>query len=146
MRLSHSSCRRALLVCAVVIVSVGLALALGIIQPVKAEVDRGGTPEKALRAFWVNIGMNLISALAIFSIVMLSSNPGWISKSVLVVAGLMVLFLGIALADAGSAYMSHGPAMKSASVLLFICAAVDFFAGIITVGAAILLPKNTELA
>ena len=143
MRIGYSFYRRVLLVCGVAFVTVALVLALGVMQPVKAEAGRGATPEKAVVAFWVNIALNLISALVIFSIVIPSNDFRWISKSVLIFTGLTVLLLGIALADAGLAYLSHGPAMKFASVVLFICAAADFLVGVLVVAAAVLLPKNT---
>jgi len=142
MRFGHSFYRRVLLVCAVVIVSVALVLALGVMQPVMAEASRGATTEKAVIAFWVIIGLNLLLSMTVFLIAMPSKEFDWISKSVLVVAGLIVLLLGIALADAGSAYLSHGPAMQFASVLLFICAAADFLAGVLVVAAAVLLPME----
>ena len=146
MRFSLRFYRRVLLVCAVVVVSVALVLALGVVQPVRAEVDRGGTPEKALKAFWLNIGLSLLSALAVLSVVTRARGLGWPSRSVLVVAGVVVLLLGLALADAGSAYRSHGPAMQVASILLFFCAAADTLAGVLVIAAAVRLPKGEQLA
>jgi len=133
-----------LLVCVVVTVSVALALALGVIQSVKAEVERGATPEKAVLAFWVNIGLNLLAALALFLIALRSRGLSWISRSGLVVVGLVVLLLGLALADAGSAYQSHGLAMQSASMLLIICAVADLLAGVLVFVAAPRFPKKLE--
>ena len=146
MKFSRSFFRRLLMVCAAVIVCIAVVLAGGVIQPVKAEVSRGSTPEKAVLAFWVNIGMSLLSALALLVMAMRSNGPGWISKSGLIVVGLIVMFLGFALFDAGSAYRSHGPAMQSASTLLFVCAAVDFLAGALVVAATAFSPKKTGTA
>lgn len=142
MRVGLRLYRRVLLVCAVAIVSVALVLAFGVIRPVKAEAYRGATPEQAVLAFWVNIGFNLLSASALFVIALPSRRLSWISRFVVVIVGLMVMFLGIALADAGTAYQSHGPAMRIASILLLCCAAADFLAGIAVTAAAILLPKE----
>ena len=83
--------RRLLSVCAVVMISVALVLALGVIQPVKAEASRGATPDKAVLAFWVNIGFNLLSALTLFSFAIPSKRLSWISKSVLIVVGFVVM-------------------------------------------------------
>ena len=68
MKTSPESCRRTLLICAAVIAGVGLGLAVGVIGPVAAEAARGGTPGKAVTAFWVNIGFALLSAVALFVI------------------------------------------------------------------------------
>jgi hypothetical protein len=136
--------RRLLLVCVAVTVSVALALALGVIPPVKAEVERGATPEMVVLAFWVNIGLNLLAALALFLIASRSTGLRWISRSGLVVVGLGVLLLGFALADAGSAYQSHGAPMQSASRLLIICAVADLLAGVLVFLAALRFPKKLE--
>ncbi len=135
--------RRMLLVCAVVFVIVALVLALGVIPPVKADTYPGVTPERAVAAFWVNISLNLLSALTLFFIAIRSKGRSWISTSVLVIAGLIVLLLGLALADAASAYQKHGPSMQFASILLFICAAADFLGGALVVTTAFLRPKKT---
>jgi len=141
MKLDPLLFRRMLLVCAVITVVVALVLALGIIQPVKAEVSRGATPERAVLAFWLNISLNLLSALTLAFIAVRSRIRSWYSTSVLVIVGFVVLFLGLALADAASAYQGHGPSLQSASILLFVCAAVDFLTGVTVVTTAFLRPK-----
>ncbi len=135
--------QRMLLVSAVVFVIIALVLALGVIQPVKTDTYPGVTPDRAVAAFWVNIGLNLLSALTLFFIAIRSKGRSWISTSVLVIAGLIVLLLGLALADAASAYQKHGPSMQSASILLFTCAAADFLGGALVVTTAFLRPKKT---
>jgi hypothetical protein len=143
MKANLSFSRRILLICAVVFVIVALVLALGVIQPVKAEASLGATPERAVLAFWVNISLNLLSALTLVLLAFRSKSRSWISTSVLVMVGLIVLFLGLALADAASAYQKHGPSMQSASIILFICAAVDFLGGALVVITTFLRPKKT---
>ena len=135
--------RRMLLVCAVLFVTVALVVALGVIPPVKSDTYPGVTPEKAAAAFWVNISINLLSAFSIFFIAIRSKERSWKSTSVLVIVGIIVLLLGLALADAASAYQKHGPSMESASILLFICAAADFLAGVTVITTAFLRPKKT---
>lgn len=143
MKLSLPLCRKILIVCAAVFITVALVLVLGVIQPVMAEASRGATPEKAVLAFWLNISLNLLSAITLVSIAVKSKGRSRISTSVLVVVGLMDLLLGIALADAASAYQSHGLSMQTASVLLFLCAAADFLAGVMVVTTAFFRPKKT---
>ena len=94
-------------------------------------------------AFRFNISLNLLSAITLVSIALRSKGYNRTSTSALVIAGLIVLLLGIALADAASAYESHGPSMQTASMLLFFCAAADFLAGVLAVTTAFLRPKKT---
>lgn len=135
--------RRVLLVCAVLFVIVVLVVALGVIPPVKADTYPGVKHEIAAAAFWVNIGLNLLSAFSLFFIAIRSKERNWKSTSVLVIVGIIVMLLGLALADAASAYQKHGPSMESASILLFICAAADFLAGVTVITTAFLRPKKT---
>ena len=135
--------RRMLLVCAVLFVTVALVVALGVIPPVKADTYPGVNHGKVAAAFWVNISINLLSAFSIFFIAIRSKERSWKSTSVLVIVGIIVLLLGLALADAASAYQKHGPSMESASILLFICAAADFLAGVTVITTAFLRPKKT---
>lgn len=134
--------RRILLVCSVLFVIVALVVALGVIPPVKADTYPGVNHEKVAAAFWVNISLNLLSAFSLFFIASRSKERSWKSTSVLIITGLLVLILGLALADAASAYQKHGPSMQSASILLFICAAVDFLAGVTVITTAFLRTKK----
>ena len=134
--------RRMLLAWAVLFVIVALVVALGVIPPVKADTYPGVNHEKVAAAFWVNIGFNLLSAFSLFLMAIRSKERSWKSTSVLIITGLLVLILGLALADAALAYQKHGPSMKSASILLFICAAVDFLAGVTVITTAFLRPKK----
>ena len=138
--------RRLLVICGVVLVIAALVLALGVIQPIKADVSRGATQERAVVAFWVNIIVNLLSAAVLFSIAKRSKGRSWISTSILVLAGFIVLILGLALADAASAYQNHDPAMQTASILLLICAAADFIAGIMIATTALLITRRLKQA
>jgi hypothetical protein len=142
MKVSHLFYRRMLLVCALLCFAVAAILILGVIQPVKDEVLRGGTPERALQAFWVNIILNLLTSVTLLAIAFWSKGGSWFSTSVLVVVGLVALFLGLALTDAGTAYRSHGPEMQTASVILLFCSAADVLAGIMVVTAVFLRPKR----
>ena len=143
MTVSLTFCRRSLLTSAVLLIGVALVVAAAVMPQVNVEVLRGATPQKAVTAFWVNIILNLLSALTLFFIAIRSMALSWISKFGLIIVGITVLILGLALADAASAYKSHGPSMQSASILLFICAAVDFLAGLLAGTTAFLFPKKT---
>jgi uncharacterized membrane protein len=145
MKVSSLIYRRMLFVCAAVFVTVALVLALGVIHPVRLEALRGATPEKAVTAFWINIGFTFLSALIVVFIAIKSKVRSWISTSVLVIVGFIFLLLGLALVDAASAYQSHGPSMQSASILLFICAAADLIGGALVVTTTFLRPKKAQM-
>jgi len=142
MNLGNLGYRRMLFIYGAMIVAVATALTVGVIDPVKAEAALGATPERAVTAFWVNIAVSLFSALALVFTAIRSKNRGWISTSTHLVVGCVVLFLGIALADAAAAYRSHGPSMQQASTLLFICAVADVLTGVSIVATAFLRPKK----
>jgi hypothetical protein len=135
--------QRMLLGCAVLLAAVAIVEALGVIPPVQAATFPGATPESAVPAFWVNIGLNFIAGAILVCIAIWSKGRSWISTSVLVITGLVTLFLGIALTDAAFAYQSAGPTMQTVSILLFFCAAADFLAGVLVVITAFLRPQNT---
>jgi hypothetical protein len=133
--------RKMLLVCAALLAAVAIVEALGVIQPVQAATFPGATPESAVPAFWVNIGLNFVAAVILVCIAIWSKGRSWISTSVLVVIGLVSLFMGIALTDAFFAFQAAGPSMQTVSMLLFFCAAADFLAGALVITTAFLRPK-----
>jgi hypothetical protein len=132
-----------LLIGAGLLVVVALAVALVVIPQVRVEASRGGTPEKAVTAFWLNVAFSLLSALALFVAAIRLKVAGWISRSVLILVGLVVLFLGVACIDAAFAYITHNPDMRSGSILLFICGAADLLVGVVTIGTAFLIPRKS---
>jgi len=134
--------RRILFVLAILFVIVAFVVALGVIPPVKADTYPGVKHDIVAAAFWVNISLNLLSAFSVFFIAIRSKERSWKSTSVLIIIGILVSILGLALADAASAYQNHGPFMQSASILLFICAAIDFLAGVTVITIAFLMPKK----
>ena len=142
MKINELYYRRVLLVCAVLFIIVGLVVALGVIPPVKADTYPGVKHDKVAIAFWINIGLNFLSAFILLFISLRSTKRNWKSTSVLMITGLLVFILGLVLADAASAYQNHGLSMQTASILLFICAAVDFLSGLTVIITALLRPKT----
>ena len=142
MKISLHQSHRILQVYAFVLVILSIILISGVIPSVKAEFLRGGTPEKAVIAFWVNVGLNILSAVVLILIAIRSKGRTWISTSVIVLTGFIVFLLGLALSDAAAAYSGHGPAMENASVLLFVCAALDILTGLAMIITAYLRPDE----
>lgn len=142
MKLSLLGYRRMVFVDVIILIAVVLVLAAGVIGPVKNEIASGATPQMALNAFWLNIGLNLLAAVILFFIAMRSKGRSWITTAGHIIAAIIVLLLGLALADAASAYKSHGPQMQTATILLYICAVADLLAGVYAFITAFLQPKK----
>jgi hypothetical protein len=83
------------------------------------------------------IGLTLLAAFSLFIMAIRSKGRHWKSTSVLIITGFVIIILGLALAQAGSAYRELG----SASTLLFICAGIDILAGVTVIITAISRPK-----
>ena len=135
--------RRMLLVCAALLAAGAIVVALGVIPPVQAATFPGVTPERAVPAFWVSVGLNFIAAAILVCIAIWSKGRSWLSTSGLIIIGLVALFLGIALTDAFFAFQAAGPSMQTVSMLLFFCAAADFLAGALVVITAFLRSQKT---
>lgn len=134
--------RRMLFIYAAIFAAIALALAIGVIEPVKVEASIGATKAIAVKAFWVNIGLNLLSTVVLVLIAIRFRTQVWNAIPVNVVVGIVAILLGVILADAASAYNSHGPSMQTASLLLFFCAAADFLVGVMLFITAFLQPKK----
>ena len=64
MTVSFSLCRRSLLICAALLVVVGLVVAAGVIPPVEADTFALATPQGAVRASWINVASQFLAAIA----------------------------------------------------------------------------------
>lgn len=144
MAVSPLLCRRLLVVCAVLVAAVAVVVAVGVIPPVRVATFPGVTPERAVPAFWVNVGLQLLAAVALVYTAVGSKGRSWISTSGLVVTGLAVLLFAVALTDAAFAFGSSGSSMRTVTVLLFFCVAADALAGVLAVTTAFLRPRRTR--
>jgi cell division protein FtsW (lipid II flippase) len=133
-----------LFVCAVLCVIVALVVALGVIPLVNADTDPSINHEKVTAAFWINIGLTLLSAVSLFVVVIRAKERSWKSTSVFIIAGFLVLILGLALAQAAAAYRNASPPLQSASMLLAIGAVVDSLVGLAIIVVAFLRPQRVE--
>jgi hypothetical protein len=133
-----------LVVSAVLVAAVGLAVAVGVIRPVSADNFPGATPERAVPAFWVAVGLHLLLAVTLVLTAMRSKSRSRFSTCCLGVMGLAVLLFGIALADAAFAYHAEGASMRTVAVLLFSCVTADSLGGALIITTAFLRPKATR--
>jgi hypothetical protein len=136
------SWRRWLWVGTGVFVVVALLLALGVIPAVKADTFPGAAPQRAALAFWWAVGLSLLAAA------MLGLVPFWTRGRIrferlgMGFAALLAFILGLATAGAGAAFRSHGPSMRGAVIVLFVCVVLYVVDGLLVVATAWLLPKH----
>lgn len=142
MKLSPTVCRRTLQTIAVLLIVVALMVAVTVIPQVKAEVSRGGTPQKAVIAFWVNIIITVLAAVVIWFVGIRTRRRRFLPLFALGLMAFILLLLGWALGDAAEAYSGHGPAMQTASIILFICCGIDLLAVLLLIITALFFPKR----
>ena len=142
MKLSLTSCRRCLLTISVLLIVVALIIAILVIPQIKAEVQRGGTPQTAYIAFWVNIILTVLVALVIWLIAIRTKGRRFLPMFILGLMAFIILLLGWTLVDAGEAYSGHGSAMQTASMFLFIGCGIDLFAVLALITTMLFFPKQ----
>jgi hypothetical protein len=140
MRMSYTSSKRILLICAATIVLADVLLALFVIPAVKTDSYPGAKPEVAVPAFWVNAGLSFILSVVCLTVALFSKGRSQATTTILVICGVVILLLGLLLIDAGSAFRSHGLSMQSASTIIFVCAALLCLSGLLVGMTAFLRP------
>lgn len=143
MTLSLRICRRSLLANAALLILVALVIGGSVIPAVKTDAFPLATPERAVPAFWINAGLNVLAGTALVFIAMRSKGRSAPSTTVLSVVAFVCFLLGAALVDAAYAFSKHGPGLQTATMLLFICSAADILAAILVLITALLRPRQT---
>jgi len=134
--------RRALAGSVALVIVVASVVAVGVIPPVREANVPDITPQSAVSAFWVSVGLHLLAALVLALAAARSRGRSWASTFGLAVTGLLVLFLGFALSDAALAFRAAG--MRSVTMLLLLCVGADAVAGTLIIATAFLRPKPTQ--
>lgn len=129
---------------ALLLAVVALAVATGVIPMVKGDTQFGATPEKAVPAFWFTVGVNLLGAAALWRLTFRPAGRSPGAAFVLRFGAFVALLLAIALVDAAAAYGGHGPTMRTATILLFGCAAAEAAAAVLMGAAAMGRPKHAR--
>ena len=142
MAITLARSRSMLTVCIVLVVAVGLAVAVGVIPPVRLATNPDISPESAVPAFWAGVGFQAFAALVLILTTVLSKGRSWISTACLVATGILVLFLGFVLGDAARAFLEVG--MSTVGAILLACVAADVLAGALVITTAILRPRITQ--
>jgi hypothetical protein len=130
-------CRRSLLGGAAVLTVAALVLAFGVIPLVKADLSPMAIPHQAAAAFWVTVAFSLFAAAVLAFVTLRAAGRDRISTGILGVPAFLAFLLTFALFAPAAGFLGHGPAMRTASVLLFICAAADFFAVVLVTATAV---------
>jgi hypothetical protein len=143
MKVSLKFVRGTLLISAALLVVAAIVIGAGVIPPVKADLYPQATPEEAAPALWIISGGSFFIAAIVAAIAVRITAD---RRSITVVLGVMaflILLFAFALNDAAEAYGAHGPAMCTASILLFICAAADLLAAVLVIISMFLIPRRT---
>ena len=143
MIVSLKFCRRILLAGAALLVVGALVIAAGVIPPVKADIFPSAAPQRAAAAFWVNVAFNLLAATVLVFIALRAAGRSRLSTTVLGLLAALALLLAFALTDAAFALQTHGAAMQTVPIRLFLCSATDLLAAALVVTAVFLFPKKT---
>ncbi len=142
MAVSAVRCQWMLAACVVLVVAVALVVAVGVIPMVRVATVPNISHEDAVPAFWISVGLPLLSAVVLLFIAALSKGRSQLSTSGLVVTDIAVLLLGFVLSDAALAFLEAGPSLRTVTMLLFLCVAADAVAGALTIMTAFLRPRT----
>lgn len=139
---SLRSCRRSLVSCATLLVAVALILAAGVIPPVKIDRFPAAAPERAVPVFWAIAALNLLAAAVLVLIAVRTTGRSRLSTAVASAVAFLAVVSGLALAGPAGGFLSHGPAMHTASILLFLCVAADLIAAVLAATTAFRMPTR----
>lgn len=130
-------CRRSLLAGAAVLTGAALVLAFGVMPLVKADLSPMATPHQAVAGLWVTVAFSLFAAAVLAFVALRAAGRDRISTGILGVPAFLAFLLTFALFAPAAGFLGHGPAMRTASILLFLCAAVDLFTVVLVTATAV---------
>jgi hypothetical protein len=133
----HSWRRRVLILGAALMLVSASLVAFGVIPLVRADTFPGAAPDRAVPAFWVNVLLSLLVAVAAVPSSRLGSNRATLRRALAGVLGLLALVLGLFLIDAATAFSRHGAGTHGAVVVLWVCVCLDVAAGLGIVWSAL---------
>lgn len=131
MTASPSRYRFLLGVCSAILVGVAAVLVLGVIPGVRVATVPDISPERAIPAFWVAAGVQLLSAAILALTAMITKNRNKLSTGVVVGTGVVTMLLGFVLSDAVVAFLEAGASMRTVAVLLIVCVVGDLVVGVL---------------
>jgi hypothetical protein len=137
---SIRSSRRLIRIGAALLVAAALALALGVAPPFRFETFPGVDPVEASRSHMDQAGIAALLALALAVVAARATGRSRVSIGILFVLGGLVFLAGIPLAGIAPALLCHGPHLRTAIFIMFLCGLAHIAASGLVVAAASRLP------
>lgn len=135
--------RRVIITAAAVAVIVSALIVAGLVVPAAGSVNGPDVdPGNAVPALRVAATVHLVLAAALSLVAAFSARRRAWSTAALTVFGLVLLFLGFALADAVVALANAGADGRTVALTLAGAVALDVSAGIASIAAAFLRPRS----
>jgi Na+/proline symporter len=131
-RFNRKARERLLYIATGLVILVILSIIIWIIPHVVQDTAHEAIPEKALPAFWVFIAIHLVLLAVLIWKILVSHRGGRLSKTGLIIPGIILILMSMLLIDEAGAYLEHQPEMFNVAILLFVCSFCDMIAGIIT--------------
>lgn len=116
------SCRRNLLAGFILLVAVALVIPVGVIPSVLADTAHGSYAHTNGKFLGITVVFDLLAALLLGEAVWRKREPDYVSKGTLGITAFLALLLGLGYCGMGVLFSGYGPALRVASVLLFLCA------------------------
>lgn len=134
------SSRRLIIIGAALLVAAAVAQVLGVIPPFRSDTFPGVDPDKASRTRMVQAEIAVLLALALAIVATRATERSRVSIGILFVLGALVFLMGIPLAGIAPALLCHGPHLRTAIFIMFLCGVAHFAAAGLVVAAASRLP------
>lgn len=141
MKISYESWKRLYLISAALLVVVAVLIALFVVPKAAVDIHPGVKHETIAFIWGLNISMNVFTLFLLTLISIFSKVKGGVTAPVVIFLMFIVFILAFSCNDAALAYGSHGPNMQSASVILFICAALETAVWFILLSTLVLRKK-----
>jgi hypothetical protein len=134
--------RWSLFISSFLLLAAAIAVFVAVIPVVKADTFPAATPSRAAAAFLINALLNLLAALVFVALAIRLPRGSHLAATLLRAVAILVLLLAFGLFDAASAFRSHGPAMRTVSILLILCSAFDLLAAVTAAVISFKLPER----
>jgi MFS family permease len=134
------SSRCLILIGAALLVAAAVAQVLGVIPPFRHDTFPGVDLDKNRRTEMVGPGIAVLLAVALAIVAARATDRSRVSIGVLFVIGGLVFLAGIPLAGIAPALLCHGPHLRTAIFIMFLCGFAHFAASGLVVAAASRLP------
>ena len=134
-------CRAALLAGAALLGLVAVTIVAGVVPPVKADLSRLATPNRAVLGFVANVLISLLVAVSMVGVVRrMTASARRRPRGTLALDAIIILVLALSLSDAASAY-SDDAALQTACGLIKASVVADGLVVLLLLAVIALLPR-----